>query len=91
MELVISGASSAQVQIIESGNTVVVTRPVATIVSLSMAGPQGPAFTGQQLFDVEAIEQLTVANSGSTLKWNGTQYVPTAELGTNLTINGGAF
>jgi hypothetical protein len=91
MEVVISGASSPQVQIVESGNTVVVTRPIISTVSLTMAGPQGPAFTGQQLFNIGAIEQLTVANSGSTLQWNGTQYVPASELGTNLTINGGAF
>lgn len=91
MELTISGASSTQLQIVESGNTVVVTKPLSSIVSIAMAGPQGPAFTGQQFFDVGAMEGLSIADSGATLKWNGTQYVPTSEFGTNLTINGGAF
>lgn len=91
MELTISGTSSTKVQIVKSGSTVVVTKPLSSIVSIAMAGPQGPAFAGQQFFDLDAIEALSIVDSGVTLKWNGTQYVPTEQLGANLTINGGAF
>ena len=91
MQVVISGTSSARVHVSESGNTVLVQKPISSIVSIATAGPQGPAFAGQQFFDISALEGLSIADSGSTLKWNGTQYVPATELGTNLTINGGAF
>ena len=91
MQVVISGASSARVQVSESGNTVLVQKPISSIVSIVTAGPQGPAFGGQQFFDFPAIEGLSVTDSGATLKWNGVQYTPTTELGPNLTINGGAF
>jgi hypothetical protein len=91
MELVISGSSSAQVRVVESGNTVVVTKPLSSIVSIATPGPQGPAYAGVQYFNIGAIDALTVANSGVTLKWNGAQFIPTGELSDNMTVNGGAF
>lgn len=91
MQIVVSGSSSARIQVSQSGNTVLVQKPTTSIVSVITAGPQGPAFGGQQFFDFPAIEGLSVADSGVTLKWNGVQYTPATELGPNLTINGGAF
>lgn len=82
MQIIISGATS---------NTVAVERKENGYLALTMPGPQGPAFAGQQFFDITAMESLTVANSGVTVKWNGTQFVPAAELGSGLTLNGGAF
>lgn len=42
MELVISGSPLAQVQVVESGNTVVVAKPLSLVVSVISQGPQGP-------------------------------------------------
>jgi hypothetical protein len=91
MQIVVSGATPSRITIVESGNTVVLQKQISTIVSLTTAGPQGPAFSGQQFFNLSAIGGLTVADSGTTLKWNGTEYVPSIEIGPNLIINGGAF
>ncbi len=91
MQIVISGAVPSRISITESGNTIVAQKQLSSIVSLTTPGPQGPAFAGQQFFNLSAMEGLTIADSGATLKWNGTEYVPSTEIGPNLTINGGAF
>ena len=82
MQIVVSGATS---------NTVSVQRLQNGYLALTVPGPQGPAFAGQQFFDIAAMESLTVADSGATVQWNGTQFVPATELGSGLTLNGGAF
>ena len=51
MKLVISGSSSAQVQVVESGNTLVVTKPISSIVSVISEGPQGPQGVAGAGFD----------------------------------------
>lgn len=91
MKIIVSGATASQVVIEESLNQVVVQRPQLGTVELITAGPQGPAFTGQQFFDISSIESLSAVNSGSTLKWDGTHFVPADELGEGLAIFGGAF
>lgn len=72
-------------------NTVQIERKQNGYLGLTVRGPQGPAFAGEQFFDTSAISNLTVADSGVTVKWNGTQFVPTNELDGGLTITGGAF
>lgn len=80
--------------IVISGNTrnIVKVAPQQNgYLGLITPGPQGPAFAGQQFFDIEAMEGLTVADSGATVRWNGTQFAPSSELSGGLSINGGAF
>jgi len=72
-------------------NTVNVERKQNGYLALTVTGPQGPAFAGEQYFNTALISQLSVANSGVTVKWNGTQFVPASELADGLTIYGGAF
>jgi hypothetical protein len=72
-------------------NTVSIERKQNGYLALTVRGPQGPAFAGQQFFDTSAMESLTVADSGVTVKWNGTQFAPASELSEGITINGGAF
>lgn len=72
-------------------NTVNIERNQNGYLALTVRGPQGPAFAGEQYFDTSLIGQLTVADSGVTVKWNGTQFVPASELAGGLTVNGGAF
>lgn len=72
-------------------NTVNVERKQNGYLALTVRGVQGPAFAGEQYFDTALISQLSVANSGVTVKWNGTQFVPASELADGLTIYGGAF
>lgn len=89
--LIITPPAVQRVNVSLSGNTVIAQQAQATIATIVIPGPQGPAFTGQQFFDISAMENLTVADSGVTVKWNGTQFVPAAEIGSGLTLNGGAF
>lgn len=70
---------------------IIIQQPQTGFVELTIPGPQGPAFAGQQFFDTSAIGALSGANSGVTLKWDGNQFVPADELGEGLTIFGGAF
>ena len=61
------------------------------VVEVSAVGPQGPPFVGSSFFDVGAIGSLGSADAGKVLKFDGTNFVPTSEIGQNLTINGGNF
>lgn len=61
------------------------------VVEVSAVGPQGPPFVGSSFFDAGAINALGSGDIGKVLKFDGTQFIPTNELETNLTINGGAF
>jgi hypothetical protein len=91
MQVIVSGTTINQAVVIKENNQVVVQQPLSQVVELSVPGAQGPAFAGQQLFNVSAIEALSVVNSGVTLKWDGNQFVPADELGEGLTVFGGAF
>lgn len=89
--IVITPPAQQKINVTISGSTVIVQRPQTAIATIVTPGPQGPAFAGRQFFDTEAMESLSAADSGATVKWNGTQFVPTAELSDGLTLNGGAF
>lgn len=91
MQIVVSGSSIHQAIITEENHQLVIQQPVTSVVELAIAGAQGPAFVGQQYFNMASIETLSIADSGVTLKWDGNQFVPADELGEGLTIFGGAF
>lgn len=91
MQVVISGVSSSQVVVEQEAHQIVLQKPQTGIVELTTPGPQGPAFTGQQFFNISSIGSLSAADSGSTLKWDGTQFVPSDEISEGLTVFGGAF
>lgn len=75
----------------ETPASVLVQRNATQIVKVTSVGPQGPPFVGSNFFDVGAIGALSASDVGKVLKFDGTNFIPTNELETNLTINGGAF
>ncbi len=91
MQVVVSGSAINQAIISEENHQLIIQQPQTGIVELSTPGAQGPAFVGQQYFNMASIETLTITDSGVTLKWDGNQFVPADELGEGLTIFGGAF
>jgi hypothetical protein len=91
MQVVVSGVTSTRIVVQEDINQVVIQKPVSNIVELSVPGAQGPAFAGQQFFNLSSLEGLSAIDSGVTLKWDGSQFVPADELGGGLTVFGGAF
>lgn len=91
MQVIVSGGTVNQVIIAEESHQLVIQQPQTSIVELSTPGAQGPAFVGQQYFNMTSIETLSIADSGVTLKWDGNQFVPVDALGEGLTIFGGAF
>jgi hypothetical protein len=91
MNIVINAQPSPRILVSEEEHQVVVTRPVERIIELTTPGVQGPAFSGQQYFDLPAIELLSSGDTGVALTWNGSQFEPSTEIGENLTIFGGAF
>lgn len=91
MQIVVSGVSSTQIIVEQETHQIVLQRPQTGIVELTTPGPQGPAFTGQQFFNISSIASLSAADSGSTLKWDGSQFVPASELSEGLTVFCGAF
>jgi hypothetical protein len=68
-----------------------VSNTLTSVVTLTAPGPQGPPFVGSVLFDTQAIEALTLADTGTVLEWDGARFSPTNELENNLTLNGGSF
>lgn len=83
---------SSVVKVTETDSQVTITRaPNANVVTITAPGPQGPPFVGSSFFDVGAISVLSSVDIGKVLKFDGTNFIPTNELETNLTINGGAF
>jgi|TARA_Y100000289_G_scaffold49256_1_gene49902 hypothetical protein len=82
---------SSLVKVTETPTSVVVQRSSPQVVEVSALGPQGPPFVGSNFFDVGAIGALSSGDIGKVLKFDGTNFVPTNELETNLTINGGNF
>ena len=93
VNVTVSGATTNTVSIErkQNGYLALVEPKQTGYLTLTVAGPQGPAFAGEQYFDTALIGQLSVANSGVTVKWNGNQFVPASELAGGLTIYGGAF
>ena len=91
MQIIVSGSSIHQAIITEESHQLVIQQPVTSVVELAIPGAQGPAFVGQQYFNMASNETLTIAESGVTLRWNGSQFVPASELSDGLTIFGGSF
>lgn len=91
MEIIVSGNTIVRAIVNEINNQVVVQQPQTSIIELTTPGPQGPAFAGQQFFNLTSIGNLSTVDSGVTLKWNGSQFIPANTLGEGLTVFGGAF
>mgnify|MGYP005625106633 CR=1 FL=1 len=83
---------SSVIKVTETDSQVTITRAQnASVVTTIATGPQGPPFVGSNFFDLGAITALNSGDIGKVLKFDGTNFIPTNELETNLTINGGAF
>ena len=91
MEIIVSGNTIARAIVTEINNQIIIQRPQTSIVELTTPGPQGPAFTGQQYFNITSIGNLSAVDSGVTLRWDGSQFIPANTLGEGLTVFGGAF
>lgn len=91
MQVIVTGSSIYQAIITEENHQLIIQQPVTSVVELTTPGAQGPAFVGQQYFNMASIETLTIAESGVTLRWNGSQFVPANELSDGLTVFGGSF
>lgn len=91
MEIIVSGNTTVRAIVNEINNQVVVQQPQTSIIELTTPGPQGPAFAGQQFFNLTSIGNLSAVDSGVTLRWNGSQFIPANTLGEGLTVFGGAF
>lgn len=91
MEIIVSGNTTIRAIVNEINNQVVVQQPQTSIIELTTPGPQGPAFAGQQFFNLTSIGNLSAVDSGVTLRWNGSQFIPANTLGEGLTVFGGAF
>jgi len=79
------------VHVSETPTGVKVQKASSKIVEVTAPGPQGPAFAGTSLFDIDAITALTSGDVGNVLEFNGTQFSPTNRLENDLTITGGNF
>jgi len=82
---------SSLVSVTETPTSIEVQRHNAKVVEVTAPGPQGPAFAGTNLFDIDAIAALTSGDVGNVLEFNGTQFSPTNRLENDLTITGGNF
>ena len=82
---------SSLVKVTETPTSVIVQRSSPQVVEVTASGPQGPPFVGSNFFDLAAISGLSSTDTGKVLKFDGTNFIPTNELETNLTINGGNF
>ena len=91
MQIIVSGSTIHQAIISEESHQLVIQQPVTSVLELTTPGAQGSAFVGQQYFNMASIETLTIAESGVTLRWNGSQFVPASELSDGLTVFGGSF
>lgn len=91
MEIIVSGNTIVRAMVTEINNQIIIQRPQASIVELTTPGPQGPAFAGQQFFNLTSIGNLSAVDSGVTLRWNGSQFIPANTLSEGLTVFGGAF
>lgn len=91
MQITVSGSTVNQAIINEENHQLVIQKPLTSIIELATPGAQGPAFVGQQYFNMTSVGALSIADSGVTLKWDGNQFVPTDDLGEGLTVFGGAF
>ncbi len=91
MEIIVSGNTIVRAIVTEINNQIIIQRPQVSIVELTTPGPQGPAFAGQQFFNLTSIGNLSAVDSGVTLRWNGSQFIPANTHSEGLTVFGGAF
>jgi hypothetical protein len=91
MEIIVSGNTITQAIVTEINNEIIIQQPQTSIVELTAPGPQGPAFAGQQFFNLASIGNLSAVDSGVTLRWDGSQFLPANTLSEGLTVFGGAF
>ena len=82
---------SSLITVTKTPTSVEVQAAQSSVVKATAPGPQGPPFVGSSFFDLGAIGALNSGDIGKVLKFDGTNFIPTNELETNLTINGGAF